>query len=198
MKFWDKIKDLFHGGEPPVKQTGWLYPTNTIPPASVLIFRSAKTVGAIIRFIRRIQTKIHVWSNHAGLYFGSGRRETIEAMFNGVRKATLDESMDKRTAIKVYAKKDLTVQQLQIIKAYAYGSVGRDYNYTGLIGFITGNHGPDDENWCSENVVQCYDQAGVKVSNKPDHETAPDTLEVYLESKEAQDNGWTLINTYNC
>ena len=106
--------------------------------------------------------------------------------------------MNKHTAIKVYAKTNLTVQQLQVVKAYAYGTVGRDYDYKGLIGFVSGSDGAEDKNWCSENVVESYMQVGTKTSVKPSYDSAPDDIERYMETDEAKFNGWKLINTYNC
>ena len=134
---------------------------------------------------------------HAFLYFGSGKHEIIEAQAGGVKKAKLEANLNKRTQILVYRNKNLNIQKLALLKAYAYGSVGKSYDFAGLVSFVTDTGDTKEANFCSELVVESYNCAGLKSSDKPSGKTSPGDLRKFFNSPEGKNLGWFLWDSYN-
>jgi hypothetical protein len=90
----------------------------------------------IVSWSIRLLTK--KWANHTLLYFGSGRHETVESAARGDVVDTLDNRLNKKNRVRIFANKNLTVEQLQTIKQYAYGRVKANikYDFGGICNFV--------------------------------------------------------------
>ena len=174
-----------------------------LPPGSIGLVHSEFSV---ISFAIRFLTKS--WSNHALIYFGSGRHETIEAEAKGVCIDTLDSRLNKKNRVKLFYNENLTVEQLQLIKLYAYSRVGTKYDYSGIrkfFGRIAGSwfglrlRTKDDANqdFCSELAVTAFSCAQIKTSAKEAAESSPGDLEAYFTGPEGIAQGWKLWDTWN-
>lgn len=167
-------------------------PLSEIPPGAVVLFSSNRKTDIVGWLIRKI-TKARVC--HAGIYFGSSQRETVEAGGKGIHKDSLDRRINEHDMLWVYTYDTLTVTELQVLKAYAYGTVGRPYDFKNVAGFVLGGGSESEsENFCSENVVRSFDQAGIPVSFKKADETSPGDLQLFMSYP---DSGWTLWGTQN-
>ena len=176
------------------------YGIKGLMPADVILVRSVKQnfFMALLGFLIRKITKS--WSTHAVLYFGSGKHETIEALFPKVKKTRFESLMNPKTQLRIYRNTKLTVSQLALLKTYAYGCVGRDYSIADLFGFVKKKDDKKHEknkNFCSELVVESYNCANIKTSKKPAHKTAPGDLRKYFESKAGKRRGWSFHDSRN-
>lgn len=166
-------------------------PVGDIPPGSIILFSSNK-FNLVSWLIRQVT---HARVNHAGLYFGSGKHETIEAQPQGVKIMTLDTRINTYDMLWVYRYKKLTVDQLQGIKGYAYGSVGKRYDFIAVAEFVLGGDTDDKStNFCSENVVLANKYESIETSMKEPNKTAPGDLQRWFESHPAE---WELWDTQN-
>lgn len=149
------------------------------------------------------------WANHTLLYFGSGRHETVEAEAKGVCIDTLNNRLNNKNKFKLYANRNLTVDQLQVIKSYAYSRVGKPYDYEGIAQFLgrivlkfmgihTNFNNNKNADFCSEMATNSYGCACMKISNKRSDETAPADNEMYFESADGISAGWYLVYKWNC
>jgi len=178
-------KDLRHG------LTGLM-------PGDVILVRTVKDnpFMALIGFlIRKISNS---WENHAALYMGSGRHEVIEALIQGVKKTKFENFMNDKTQLKIFRNKNLTIIKLSLLKAYAYGAVGRAYAVGDLKDFVFDDGKNDTEkSFCSELVVEAYNCAGIKSSAKFPRKTSPGDLYKFFKSKAGKTKGWILHDTRN-
>ena len=159
---------------------------------SIILYRGKDYIQGAIRKITG------QWANHAGIYFGSGKRETVEAMPEGVRKCKMDKDLDADHQLIVFTKANMTVTELAMIKGYAYGACGKKYNVDGVADFIIDDGKSDDSTrFCSQLVADAFLSAGIKTSGKEPRKTSPGDIGNYLISDEAQANGWLLSDTWN-
>lgn len=192
-----------------------------IPPGALILFRdhgkiadisiagkfgnpiamlNIKDLGSLFAWAVRVAKK--QWANHAGLYFGSGQHETVEAEYNGVVKDTLDKSTNDYTQLKIYVYLPLTVAQLSGLKGYAYGSIGKHYAYGQLLNALTPqvevkDPGAKDEVFCSGLLVLAFRSQGIDISGKEAGETSPGDIDAYLSRPEARADGWVLWDLQN-
>jgi uncharacterized protein YycO len=161
----------------------------------VVLFSSNKF--NFIKWAIREITKARVC--HAGLYFGSGKREVIEAEGMGVERGTLDGRLGSKSEMMwIYAYRPMSVAQLQSLKSYSNGAVGKRYDYKSILKFIRiPGLGGDNESSviCSELVVRAYAEIGVKIC--PDQ--VPGTVDPGDIQRwcEARPEEWRLVGTQN-
>jgi len=167
-------------------------------PGDVILIRTVKDnpfMALIGWLIRKISNS---WSNHSALYMGSGKHEMIEALINGVKKTKFEKYMNEKTQLRIYRNTTLTVMQLGLLKAAAYGRVGRRYSLSDLKDFIIDDGKNDTEqNFCSELIVESYNCTGIKSSAKPSTKSAPGDLRKFFESKKGKKIGWISWDTRN-
>ena len=103
--------------------------------------------------------------NHACYYHGNTKHIIMNAAGWRVHKAKLDKVyLNKKHKVKVYKKPDLTVDELQLMKAYSYGTEGRLYDVLGILGFIWSKiKGSDVMDYCVENVRDTYKAGGIAI-----------------------------------
>ncbi len=168
-------------------------------PGDVILVNSVKQnfFMALLGFLIRKITKSK--STHAVLYFGSGKHETIEALFPKVKKTRFESLMKDNMQLWIFRNTKLTVANLALLKTYAYGAVGRDYSIADLFGFLKKDNKKNekDKNFCSELIVEAYNCAGIKTSKKLSWKTAPGDLRKFFESKEGKTKGWIQWDVRN-
>lgn len=167
-----------------------------IPPCAVMCCRSKGFIGYVIRRVTK------AWTNHIAIYVGSGRQAIIEALPDGMVEKTLSSKLTPKDQFLIFVKPDLTVAEAQIIKAYLYGTLGKPYGWKEIVRFLGGifkKIKPDNgSNFCSENAVEAFAQAGIRISKNNASDTSPDDVVNYFLSMEGRAAGWTLFDTYNC
>jgi hypothetical protein len=175
-------KDLYHN-------------ISDIPPCAVFCCRSKSAIGYVIRRVTKS------WTNHIAVYVGSGRQALIEALPDGMVETRVSSKFNNKEQFLVYINSTITVAQMQIIKSYLYGTLGKKYGWLEIVRFLGGifKKIPTDtsRNFCSENAVEAYRQADVKLSQKMPKDTSPADVEEYLLSLEGRKAGWRLFDTYN-
>ncbi len=138
----------------------------SIPPGSICFIWGKSLLSRIIAWYERWDTGRKDLPTHCEIYFGSGKQETVSAEAMGVRKKLLNRY--KKTRIEIYAYKNMTVEQLQNLKSFSYGAVGRNYDILGLISFlgkIIKKKLPQSKyaNFCSEFVAEAFQHIGIEI-----------------------------------
>ena len=93
-------------------------------------------------------------------------KQIIEAWWDGVRVTTIDG----RGPFAIF-RADLDAVLQEDIKMFAVGSVGKRYNYEGLVGFLIEKwmklkHNPFGSQhsvWCSQLVFECFLASGINL-----------------------------------
>ena len=154
----------------------WDERVKNVSSGSVVFKWGYSLLSRIIRAYQGWETGEKDTPTHAEIYLGNEKQETISAEILGVRKKSLNRF--KKNRIEIYSYNDLTVEQLQKLKSYAYGTVGRLYDYMGLVSFL-GNiikkKLPQSKfaNFCSELVAEIFVYAGIWILNQKPHEQHP-------------------------
>ena len=140
----------------------WDEKIKLIPPGSIVFVWGYNLLGRIISWYENWEwhTKNEDYPSHIEMYFGSGNHEDISAEAAGVRIKSIDRF--KNDKIEVYSYTPLTVNQLQVLKAFMYGRVGRAYDYLGLVHFLgnlVGKKLPQSKyaSFCSELIGEAFD-----------------------------------------
>ncbi len=159
-----------------MENMNWEELIKNIPPGSRVFVWGTSLLSKLIRMYQRWDTGKKETPTHEMVYMGSGKRECISAEALGVRTVPLDNY--KKYRIEIYSYKTLTVEQLQRMKDYGYGTVGRNYDYLGLFAFlgkIIKRKLPQSRyaNFCSENTEEIFLRAEIKTSDKPVYEQHP-------------------------
>lgn len=142
----------------------------TIPPGAEVFAWGTSIISEGIRAYQKWETGKSDTPTHDMQYFGSGKRECVSAEIFGVKKISLDSY--KKNRLEIYSYRSMTVQQLQILKSYSYGTVGRLYDYPGLFSFL-GNLIKKKlpqwkfANFCSELVAESQAYEGVNIEVLP-------------------------------
>jgi hypothetical protein len=200
MNIFQKIKSFFQDTPSQFVRKDLTKGVSAIPPAAVILVRNR--TSKISWLIRKTEEEKggDAWPNHAAGYFGSGKHEIIEAMSEGVVTNPLESYMTMDYQFKVYAKMNLTISELSVIKNAAYTMVQKKvkYDFLGLLSFWFSKIKPSKTRvWCDEAVIEWFYAAQIKLSNKLPEKSTPDDVEEYLESNEAMENGWVLFDGYN-
>lgn len=69
--------------------------------------------------------------SHAALYVGDG--DLIEAVGEGVRRRSLEESLDEEAVVVAFRRPDLQADQASEIVKFAEAQVGKKYNHLGVL-----------------------------------------------------------------
>ena len=191
---WKRIHGVFEKQPPSLYELRpFAKPISDMAPATVLLFSSDEP--SLLRKLIQGVTNARVC--HAGMYFGSGRHEVIEADPEGVARNTLDARLkSKSEMIWAYAYKPMTVIQLQIIKAYCNGRIGVKYDYVTLLDFVLGgDHSSESRVICSELVVLAFKEISVQICpNKYPGKVSPGDLQNWFTTHPAE---WELFDTQN-
>jgi len=194
---FDKIRAYFRDTPANYEKANYLGQISEIPPGAIICVRSKSLIGYIIRKVTS------AWTNHIAIYFGSGRQAVVEALPGGMVETRLKDSMNDKTQFKVFANKKMSVIQLQIMKSYVYGTLGKKYGWTEILRFLGPKwakvfHSDRSTNFCSENAVEAFHSVSIKISEKPANESSPGDVEDYLDSLQGEAEGWELIGSWNC
>lgn len=151
-----------------------------IPSGAIVHVWGLSLFGRLIRWYSGWKTGNKEMPNHTAIYFGSGKHEIVEAG-KEVITSSLDRYFDSRHKIAISFYKDLKVQQLEVLKAYCYGSVGKEYDIPGIIAFLFKQVKDDPgKNFCSELIAESYQRVEILVSNNNDpSDTMPGDVYMY-------------------
>ena len=69
--------------------------------------------------------------SHAALYVGEG--DLVEAVGEGVRRRSLEESLDEESVVVAFRRPDLTPEQARQIADFADAQIGKKYNHVGVL-----------------------------------------------------------------
>lgn len=110
----------------------------------------------------------------------------------------LKDKIKPNVWFKIFKNVKMTVDGMQLGRAYALGSIGRTYDLKAFLGFLDTNpnaiHDIEQANICTEHVVLTIRQTGVKImGNFPSSKVHPDQLEDYLESPQGKRDGWVKV-----
>ena len=171
---------------------GRTIPYDLLQPADIIVSTTSANVSRVIR----VGTFSKV--SHACLYVGS--LEVIEAIGEGVVNRTIEESVGADTLAIVLRHKNMSAAAAAIIVRYAGRQVGKKYDLAGAAsaapgvtkGFIcvvspalcVGLAGGEAANaldqdakfFCSELVARAYEQANMRLINRPAYQTNPDDV----------------------
>lgn len=154
-----------------------------IPSGAIVHVWGLSLFGRLIRWYSNWKTGNKEMPNHTAVYFGSGRHEIVEA---GKKVITnkLEVYFDSRHKVMISFYKDLKVQQLEVLKAYCYGSVGKPYDWPGILAFLFKKVKDDPtKNFCDELVGEGYQRIDIKTSNCEDPSQAmPGDVYMYCEN----------------
>ena len=154
-----------------------------IPAGAVVHVWGQSLFGRLIRWWSKIKTGNKEMPNHTAIYFGSGKHEIVEAG-KEVMISKLDRYFDKRHKVMISYYKDMTVQQLEVLKAYCYGSVGKPYDWPGILAFLFKKVKDDPgKNFCCELAAEGYQRINIPISNCDDpSECMPCDVFMYCEN----------------
>ena len=173
-----------------------------IPASSILLHYSDKGMSSAIRKVCAWErgTKYEETPNHASIYVGGGEGKLIEAVMPFVREYLLMKYIDSGDRIEVIVY-DITQTQVEIVKSFCYGALGKVYDITGMWAFVVRilpqwlvrmlpvirKITPKEwANFCSELDVESYEQAHIKISNYPASETMPVDIRLYAVEHNAR------------
>lgn len=160
-------------------------------PGDVILHSNRKfnLVSAGIRAIT------HSPVSHASIYFGSGRHMLIEALDNGIVERPIDAYLNNDAMLRVFRFKRLTVDSMEVVKAYMRGCVGKPYDWGNVLAFLWGGQtNSQGKLFCSELAVRAYAEAGITISKKVADKTSPDDL---LDFFRAHTRDWELVAVQN-
>jgi len=161
--------------------------------------------GILARGIKSVSRKrlggsTRVLVHHAFMYFGSGKNEIVEAQSGGVKTAKIQSYMNKNSQFLIYRNKNLTVEQLAVLKDYMYGRVakGIKYGYMDIVRFVL-PFLPDNEStdFCSEVCVAGYGKIKIKTSRRKAKDSTPADMRHFFDSRAGQRAGWYCADSYN-
>ena len=137
---------------------------------------------------------------HAFIVGNNG--DIIEALGGGVTTTKLADYVKSDQCVLIFRNMTITDNDKSNILSYAYGSVGRRYDYTGLLHFLfKGINADKKDNFCSENCFESFATRDIKVSTKDNaQDTTPqDILDfMYLQGALTNDTTkWTLADNQN-
>lgn len=119
------------------------------------------------------------WSDvsHTSAFLPGGE-EVIEAWGGGVARRSWREGHTLGTKIAVY-RVPCTIDQRREFYDFMHAQIGKRYDYTGILGFITRARSECKEKWfCSEVVFAAAEKAGVRLLCRiAPHQVAPGTLD---------------------
>jgi hypothetical protein len=194
---WKRVHGIFDYKPPSLYELRpFTRPIAELPPGAIMLFSSSKP--SLLQKLIQGVTEARVC--HAGIYVGNGNHEIIEADPEGVRKNSLDKRLDdKSVMIWVYVYKPMTVQQLQVLKAYCYGAIGKPYDYITLVDFVLGGgHSSDSMTICSELDVRAYGEIGIQISYKKPDKTAPGDIQAFINDQlKMLPSHWECWDTQN-
>lgn len=183
----------------------WDEKVKDIRPASIVLVWGDSWLSKIIKWYQKLETGESDTPSHAEIYWGSGEHMTVSAEWNGVRKMNFNRYFGKKVKLEVYHYIDLKVSDMQMMKNYSLGTVGRVYDYKGLISFLSNlkiiykilrkKITPTDyADFCSENVADTFSTVGIKVSKKKfTWETHPADIWIYIRDSKR----WKKSFDYN-
>jgi papain like cysteine protease AvrRpt2/permuted papain-like amidase YaeF/Yiix C92 family enzyme len=162
----------------------------------IILSTTSATVSGLIRFATSSDV------SHAMLYVGQGG-QVIDATGAGVRLRPLTEALADATVAVAFRYPGLTDDQKGIIADKAAELIGRSYNYVGIVrqaqfrvhstlcnvlpdaqagacrtffGGVDLGRGSSTEFFCSQLIVEAYQQAGVPLTETPPSWSSPDDL----------------------
>ena len=174
-----------------------------VPPGSVFVTMSDEWVsyligifGMLMYFPKALKSGFRVCFSHVGFYLGSGENLVIDANAKGVTKNHLDKLLEDNHKLKVYRNKNLTVEQLQLLKDWCYSKLGKKYDWRAFANFIFNYIGEEKDAYiCTEFVLNGlkdvelpYDKSWKKLSN-----VHPIEFVNFFESNYGEKEGWDLI-----
>lgn len=138
-----------------------------VPPGAIIQVWGHSWFGNLIRWYQGWQTGVSNLPNHSAIYIGSGDNSIIEANLK-VELTRINKYFNDRHKVSALIFKEMTVGQLQVIKSNAYSSLGKPYDWRGILAFISKNFSESKyANYCSELVARCYMWARINISGTP-------------------------------
>jgi hypothetical protein len=156
--------------------------TTDIPSGAIIHIWGHSLFGRLIRWYEGWKTGQKGLPSHTAIYFGSGKHEIVEAG-RKVMVNKLDAYFNNKYKVSISYYKTLQVQQLEVLKAYCYGTVGRAYDWPGILSFIFKKVKDDPwKNFCDELIGEAFQRIDIPVSNCEDPSQAMPG-DVYLYCK---------------
>ncbi len=157
--------------------------------------------GSLISFAIRLASISPV--SHAAIYVGDNI--FVEAVAKGVHKATIEDLIEEQTVIAVYRHPELTDEQRERLKSIALDGVGHSYHFVGVAlqapfmvtrraceiplmpnltrqacyGTLAAVQMPfpgGDKSFCSQYVLNVFQEAGVPLTDARAHWVSPRDL----------------------
>ena len=130
-------------------------------------------------------------STHAILV--EDNKHCIEAIFPEISRRTIKRYFNGTHDLFIFRKTDLSEEQLSRVMISARGRIGRDYDMAGLFGFVFKNKNNENDNFCSELVVECYAEAGINLTETIAGTTSPADLRRFLSKDDSKVNKWIQV-----
>ena len=197
-----------------ISRKEWLH---HIQACSVVACDSDHELGEIIKWF--MQGK----SSHIEIYLGHGKNMVASAEAEGFRLKRLYRNFsDLKVHIRIYAKRNLTVEEAEKVKGKCWELLCDDKGYDflavprkaiyGIIERLNDWLGTEipkpkwadlddpDRAVCNERVMEAFGAIDVKIvaSSVAYEESAPRDVNNYMESDEAKNEGWYVAAEWNC
>lgn len=128
-----------------------------IPEMSIGFVRGEAIVSKLIRLWARYVEDAESDVNHVFIYLGKGKHLIAESIMSGNKIRRLEKYLSNRYKVYIYVKQALTQEQVQLMKDYLYETLGRRYDFKGLLRFVFKRIPQDpDKNFCSEWAIETH------------------------------------------
>lgn len=190
------LSTLLHG-KPPLQYEKHAL---TCDPSTIPIGATFLTYDWDSLLSRIIGGKTHRGWSHAGTVVGINA-QTVEAEANGVILDTLRNGRigDPTVMIEIWVPVNATPERLACVAAYARGSVGMEYDYDALFGFLLGGEKKPSareqhQRFCSWLACLANTQGPYPCSANEPFRTTPADIDTYCR---AHPEAWTLYGSQN-
>lgn len=147
-----------------------------VPPGAIIQVSGLGVIAKLIRWYQNWQTGVLDLPNHSAIYIGGGDNAIIEACVH-VTKSKISRYFYDNYKVTALVYRPMTVDQLQVVKSNAYSSLGKPYDWKGILAFLNKKFSESKyANYCSELVARCYKWAGIKITDKPWPDDPGDSL----------------------
>lgn len=187
-----------------------------IPPGCVFVNQGEHPISKIIgwwyiitHLSWAIKNRFKLLGSHAGIYLGGGDHTIIETVpykiLGKLPWGRVDARKFEKTNLGnkdlawVYVNTNMTVMQLQMLKSFCYGSIGRLYDIFAVLHFVIPSI-PEEPSFvmCSEFAVESMRHAEqIIVPNFHPSKVHPTELHKWLDSDEAKKLGWKKVFYWN-
>lgn len=172
----------------------------SVKPGSVIFVWGRSPISKAIRWFEKLETKIPDLPNHVEIYLGGGDNTVVSAEPRGVILLSLQDEIKKCKRMEIYSLKNMTVDQLQDLKAFCYGRVNAvPYSFEGILNLIKHFLGVKikevpNQKFCSQSVAESFEYIGVSLTSDdiPNFKEKPSDQWMYVKDVSL----WSLDFSY--